>query len=504
MQKADITIIGAGINGTIIARELSRYKLKILLLEKNAEVGLGMSARPSGWIQVGFGWTGTLRHKLMFAGTRMFSQLVKELDVPFKRHGHLTVARAKDKGAVEDLKTLLSDGEYYGVKGLRIIKGREFREMEPNLSRKFDIALHYVPLEASFSPWELTIALMENAKKNGVETLLNTKVENIYQSKNSDVIIETNKESIRSDFVVNAAGLWADVIARMVDKDFPQVDFFEGQDQWIMDKHTRGLIKHVIYDIRQWIGKKKNNSSERIDVPVGFIGPTVDDNLLFSSTLTTVKNTRDDVSTSRDIFQRTVPLVKKLIPAFSPKDTIRYFGAVAPVREDFIIEPSRTVPHLINIQMDYPGFTCAPSTAKLVIEILINQGLKLVKNPKFDPYREAAPKVRELSDREKEKIIVKDKRYGHIVCRCEHVSEGEVIEAIKRGARTLDGVKYRTRAGMGRCQGGFCKPRVIKILARELNIPVTEITKRGNNSRILHYHSKQLLEKGNENESTRS
>lgn len=501
MQKADVTIIGAGVNGTVIARELSKYKLKVLLLEKNAEVGLGMSARPAGWIQAGFGWEGVLRNKLIGHGGRMLPQLMKKLDLPLSGEGSLTVGRTKDNGQdLEDLKMLLSGAEYYGIKGLRIIEGKELREMEPNLSREFDIAL-YAPMEVAFSPWELVIALMENAKENGVEVLLNTKVENIYQNSINDIIIETNRGSIRSRYTVNAAGVWADVIARMVDKNFPPVDSFEGADQWIMDKRARKLVNHVIYDIRVWIGEKRNDSSERLDVPAGFIGGEVDDTLLFSYAPSDRKSERDDLSTSRYSLQRTVPLIKRLLPTFSPKDIIRYFSAVVPIREDFIIGPSKTVPHLINVQMDYPGNTCAPATAKLVTKILANQGLKLVKNSRFDPYRKAIPKIRELSDEKKKELVAGDKRYGHIVCRCEHVSEGEIVEAINRGARTLDGIKYRTRAGMGRCQGGFCSPRVLQILSRELNVPLTEITKRGKGSELLMFKTKELLvKKGNFNE----
>ena len=470
--RVNLLIIGGGVIGTAIARVLSRYELNTVLVEKEVEVGFGTSKANSGIIHAGFHeQPGTLKAKLCVSGNAMYDKLCKELDVPLKKIGSLLVA-LKEK-EIDILEKLKIQGVRNGVSGLKIIKGETLFQMEPNLTKKAKAAL-YAPGVAVVSPYELTMALAENAQQNGVKVILGAKVKNINSLDGMLKCVETTRGSILADYVINAAGLFADEITSMVKaRDFTLV--FRKGEEYVLDKKIANLVKHVIFPIPQ-------KETKGI-----LIIPTIDGNLMIGPTARKIKE-KLDLSTSREDLQVILNKVKKLDPQISSKDIITSFAGIRAGSEkgDFIITPSEKIKGFINVAgIDSPGLTAAPTIAEMVVDILSQEGLKLKEKKDYQPYRKKWVRFRELPFREKGRLAKKDKRYGNIVCRCETVSEMEVIEAIKRGAKTLDGVKFRTRAGMGRCQGGFCTPRIVQILARELGIKVEEVTKRGGKSIVV-------------------
>jgi len=481
---ADVVIVGGGIAGTSIARELSQYKLNVILIEKEIEVGFGVTKATHSFIHCGLPeQNAPLLNKLVLEGNAMFDQITRELDVPFIRIGKLFVVT--DKNEIKILEEKKKQGEVAGVPGLRIVNAKELKRMEPNITNNAVAAL-YTPTTGIVSPWGLVIALAENAVENGVKIMADTKVTGISIRDNYALTVESTKGSITTRFVLNAAGLFADEIAKMVgENDFNMIPI--KQERYILDERVTGLVNHLV----------------RSPITGDFVSPTKKEvapilsNVILGYTSEKVKD-KYDVATSRKGFNRVINFAKQMVPSISAKDIIASFAGLVPLNsrtEDYIIGPYEKVPGFINVILGGSGVSAAPAVAKYVVKILIDEGLNLVKKQNFNPFRKGIPEFRELSDEEKKALIEKDPRYSHVVCRCETVTEGEIIEAIKRGARTLDGIKYRTRAGMGRCQGGFCKPRVIKILAQELKIPVTEVTKKGGDSRILLFQSKDMLKK---------
>ncbi len=479
--KTDILIIGGGVVGTAIARSFSKYKLNVALVEKEAEVGFGTSKANSGIIHAGFhDQPGTFKAKLCIAGNAMFDQVCEELDVPFKRCGGLLIALEDQK--LQVLEELKAQGETNKVPGLKIIKDNSLFQMEPNLTREAKAVL-YAPTVGIISPYELTIALAENAQQNGVRIFLDAKVKNITSVDGELKCVETRRGFILANYVINAAGLFADEIARMAGDANLMVVPRKGEE-YILDKKKAGLVKHVIFPLPQ-------EESKGI-----LIIPTVDGNLMIGPTAKVIED-KFDLSTTAQGLRIVLEEAKRLIPQITAKDIIASFAGLRATNEngDFIIEPPRKVKGFVNVVgIDSPGLTAAPAIAEMVVDILAQEGLKLALKEDYQPSRRWI-RFRELSPEQKDELVKKDKRYGNIVCRCETVSEKEVIDAIHRGARTLDGLKFRTRVGMGRCQGGFCTPRMVKILAKELNIPLQEVTKRGNESNILWGKSKQLLKK---------
>jgi len=467
----DVIIIGAGVVGACIARFLSRYKLNIALVEKEAEVGFGTSKANSGVIHAGFhDRPGTLKANLCVTGNSMFDKLCEELNVPFKRCGALVVALENKE--LKILEKLKAQGEKNKVPGLKIIRDDDLFQIEPNLTRRVKAAL-YSPTVGVVSPYELTMALAENARQNGVRILLDTEVKDVTFQDNGAKVVKTQKGVLFTKYLVNAAGLFADEIARMTgDNGFTIVP--RKGEEYILDKKREELVKHVIFPIPQRQTKGV------------LIIPTVDGNIMIGPTSQVIDD-KFDLNTTGKGLQMILEKVRKIVPAINDRDIIASFAGLRASSEggDFIIQPSAKIRGFINIAgIDSPGLTAAPAIAMMVAEILKGEGLKLVQKDSYQPsYRWI--KFRELSPEQKEELIKKDKRYGNVVCRCENVTEGEIVDAIKRGARTLDGIKFRTRAGMGRCQGGFCTPKIMRIMMNELNIPLEKITKRGRGSNIL-------------------
>lgn len=477
----DITVIGGGVIGCSIARELSKYKLKICLLEKECDVACGTTKANSAIVHAGYdAKPGTMKAKMNVSGNQMFDKLSKELDFPFKRTGSLVACFSMEE--IEILNRLLKQGEENGIEGLRIVYKDELRDMEPNLSENVAAAL-YAPTAGIVCPYEMTIALAENAVENGVEFKLNTLVMDIKKS-TGGFEIKTSEGKIMTKMVINAAGIFADNINNMVSKNIIEIIPRKGE-YCLFDKSLGGIISRTVFQIPTRMGKGV------------LVTPTVDGNLLVGPTALNILD-KEDVNTTNDGLEYALNMGKRSIRELPMDKIISSFAGLRahPVNNDFIIGEAEDVDGFINAAgIESPGLSAAPAIAKVIEDIVVNKLKPMVKED-YNPIRKGIPKFREMSNEEREILIKNNPAYGRIVCRCELITEGEVIDSIRRtlGATTLDGVKRRTRSGMGRCQGGFCSSRIVDILARELNIPITEVTKFGRESKLLTNKNKDGIE----------
>lgn len=484
-MKTDIVIIGGGIVGTAIARELSRYDVNTILVEKEADIAFGGSTKANtAVIHAGYDDApGTLKARLCPRGNALWSKLASELEVPLKRLGSLVVALKEEDMRV--LRELKRRGRKNKVPDLEIIEDhKRLFELEPNLNKEA-VAVLYAPAAGITSPYEMAIALAENAVRNGVKILLGTKTTGITLERAEVKGLQTNKGYIETDYVINAAGLWADEVSAMAGIDRFIITPRKGE-YLVFDKNLSGFVNHALFPIPTPISKGIA------------VTPTVDGNLLIGPNAHDIEDKTDLTTTSAGL-EEVLRGALNLVPKLSSKRGMiiaNYAGLRAePATGDFIIKSYDEARGFINVAgIKSPGLTSAPAIAEMVVDLLKNTGLELKEKDSFNPYRKSIDRsIRELSVDEAEKLIDRDPRYGHVICRCEHVTEREVVEAIRRGATTLDGIKYRTRAGMGRCQGGFCTPHVIRILARELGVSAENVTKRGGDSQLLPCRVKALL-----------
>ncbi|MBA5850823.1 NAD(P)/FAD-dependent oxidoreductase [Clostridium sp. cel8] len=468
----DVTIIGSGVVGSVIARELSRYKLNICVLEADSDVANGTSKANSAIVHAGFdAKPNTLKAELNVKGNTMFDNLSKELDFPFKRIGSFVLCFNENE--LENLDKLKEQGEKNGVPNLQIISGNEARKMEPNLSDNVVAAL-YAPTSGIVCPYEMTIALAENAADNGVEFRFNSRVVSV--KKCDDIYkIKTDKDEIETKLVINAAGVFADVINNMVSSNKIHIIPRKGQ-YCLFDKAVGNMVSRTIFQLPTKMGKGV------------LVTPTVDGNLLVGPNAEDIEDKTDVTTTSEglDFVTKKASLSIKQIPM---RQVITSFSGLRAhsTAGDFIIGEAEDAKGFINAAgIESPGLSSAPAIGEMVKNIVV-EILNPEKDEKFNPIRKGIPKFREMNNEERKKLIASDKRYGRIVCRCETVTEGEIVNSINRtlGAKTLDGVKRRTRAGMGRCQSGFCSPKVVEIISRELGISPEEVTKFGNHSNIL-------------------
>lgn len=487
-MKADVVIIGAGITGSTIARELSRYNLGITVVEKNSDVAFGSPTKAnSGIIHAGYDdKPGTKKAMLCSKGNALWHKIAPEVGAPFKEIGSLVVAFKEEEVAV--LKELKERGKKNMVPGLKIIDDREeLLKKEPNLSHEAIAAL-YAPTAGITSPYELAMAMAENAKANQVKFLLDTKVTDLVFKESELKEVQTNKGRIETSYVINAAGLQADDISKMAGIDKFTIAPKKGE-YYLFDNSLAGFVRQTLFPAPTDLGKGI------------LVTSTVDDHILIGPNSTEVESKDDSATTSRglsEVFSGAL----RLVPGLVDKKTqiIANFCGLRPESnvDDFIIESYDDVKGFINAAgIKSPGITSAPAIAQSVIYLLGNAGLELRQKDKFSPSRIAIDRaVRNFALKRVNQLISSDPKYGHVVCRCEHVTEGEIVEAIRHGATTLDGVKFRTRAGMGRCQSGFCTSHIIKILSKELGIPAESVTKRGKGTEILLCKTKQLLQGG--------
>lgn len=478
-KKYDIGIIGAGIAGASIARELSKYELSVAVIEKEVDVCFGVTKGTHGIIHCGFPEENAyLKNRGELMGNLMMEQICNELDVPFKRVGKLLVAFNEKESAV--LREMEIDAKRNGVFGVELILNRErLKEMEPNLSDEIIAAL-YTPTTGVVSPWELAIGLIENAVENGVDLYTDTTVNSIRIVEN-DFVLETNKGEICAAYIINAAGANADKVAGMVGDESFKIQGTRHQ-RIIFDKSCDGVVRHIVRGINgMW--------------PGDFVMPTVYGDIMVGSKVEEVEDRTDRSTTREGLEGWVIPHYQRMIPCLSPSKIIKPFAGFIPeVGNDYYIKSALRLPRFINMVLGASGFTASIAMSRhLIEEVLPYAGVKMLKKSNFNPYRKGIVHIIDLNDEERAEIISANPLYGHIICRCEYVSEGEIVEAIRRGATTRDGVKYRTRAGMGRCQGGFCGHRVLKILSRELGIPVTQVTRKGKGSEEVLYEIKELL-----------
>ena len=477
----DVTIIGAGIVGCSISRELSKYNLKICVLEKSSDVASGTSKANSAIVHAGFdAKPSSLKGKLNAKGNKMYTKLAEELDFPFKRNGSLVLCF--DKLHMGELKYLLEQGVENGVPDLVILDGEQVRKMEPNITQNCIGAL-FVPTGGIVCPYEMTIAMAENAYANGVEFKFETEVIGIDKNLN-DFVIKTTDSKIKTKVIINAAGLFSDEINNMVSQN--KFKILPRRGEYVLfDKAVGDLVTKTIFQLPTKFGKGV------------LVTPTVDGNLLIGPNAED-GNSKDDFDTTQEGIDEILAKAQLSIQGSLPMNMVitSFAGNRARIEEDdFMIGEALDAKNFINVAgIASPGLSCAPSIAVMVVDI-VKEKLTLLKNEKFNPIRKGIRKFRKMSNEERKEIIKKIPEYGRIICRCETVTEGEILDAIRRplGARTLDGVKERTRAGMGRCQSGFCATRIVDILSKELNIPRSDVTKSGGNSILITGKNKESL-----------
>jgi len=477
----DMIIIGGGVVGCAIARELSKYKVSVAVLEKEDDVGWGISCRNSGVVHAGFNnKPGTLMAQFCVEGNKSFAELCHQLDVPYKKIGKLVVAKKKEE--IKELQKLKQQGDTNRVDNLQIIDLNEVKRLEPNIE---GIAALYSLETAITSPYLLTIALAENALDNGVSFFLNTEVKSITRLNNSYFKINTAKGEFISSYVINSAGLYADKIARMVGTKKYHLYPCRGEYH-ILDKNVSWLINYLVYPVPQ--------------AGAGGLGihltPTIDGNILIGPSNEYIRR-KDNLSVTSSVMKMLSTEAREFLPLISPQYIIRSYSGLrvkqAPSSEggfwDFVIEESDTVDNFINlIGIESPGLTAAQPIAKRVVEI-INKKERLDSDPNFSPFpfRKGILRFEEQDEETKKALIKQDPDYGEIVCRCEKVTKKEILEAINNplGARSLISIKYRTRAMMGRCQGGYCQTRIMEILRESFKLIPQEITLKGNSSYLL-------------------
>ena len=470
----DVVIIGAGALGTAIARELSKYEINVLVIDKNEDVGGDASKSNSGIIHTGYDATpGTLESRLVVAANPMYDKLARELDVPFIRCGAILAAVSQEEYQL--LPKLFRKAHENGVYDVEMLTAEQARKLEPNISPEVKGGI-YIPRESIIDPFTLVVAYAENAAMNGTKFMLSTKVTDIKVEEGRVTKVVTDKGEIATQFVVNAAGLYTDEIATMVGLCDFKVHPRKGQF-YIMDKEVPYNIEKILLPVPTKHSKGKLAS------------PTTHGNMLIGPTAEDLEDKEDYVVT-REGLKEIIESVRRLLPAVSPKDAITQYCGLRPTKtpEGYKIEASKEVKGYIGVTgVRSTGVTASAAIAGYVVDILADEGLELKLKKNFEPYRIGITKFNELSWKEKDELIKQNPLYGHVICRCETVTEGQIVEAIHRpiGPRSLDAIKRRLRAGAGRCQGGFCGPRVVEILARELNVPPETITKHRKGSEIL-------------------
>jgi len=465
----DVIIIGGGVIGCGILRELSRYKIKSLLLEQNNDVSCGASRANSGIVHAGYDCKpDTLKAKFNVKGNAMFPELTKELDVPFEQVGSLVVA---DENGLDGLKKLQKYGDLNGVK-TEIIGRERILELEPNIADRIQYAL-YAPTAGIVSPYKLTIAFADYAVLNGAEVKLNNKVIDVnFDTINEVYNVKTDKYTYQSKVVINCAGTHSMEINKIAGAEVYPTEFRRGE-YFVLDQTERPNIKTVIFPLPDENGKGI------------LIAPTADGNVLYGPTSILSSDPDDNDVTLNGLDQVRTGVVKTF-KYMNLRKAIRVFAGLRSISgEDFIVRKSEILPNYIMLLgICSPGLSSAPAIAEYVKDLAVDM-LKAEKKTEIKPLPKHK-KFINMSEKEIDELVKKDGRWGRIVCRCEKVTEAEVVNAIHSPvpATTVDAVKRRARAGMGRCQGGFCAPRVMEIISRELNIPITEVKMKGEGSEI--------------------
>ncbi len=465
----DVAIIGAGVVGGMIARELSRYELSVAILEAGADVALGATRANSAIVHAGFdAKEGTLKARLNVRGSKMMAEVCSELGVKYKNNGSLVVGFSEeDRQTLEELKIR---GEKNGVEGLRVLDREGVLAIEKNIGEGVTCALH-APSGAIVCPYELCMAAVGSAMDNGVSLHLDFEVVKILEECGGYTVSSKDGREISAKYIINAAGVASDDIARLVGDESFSVHARRGE-YMLLDRECGDLVSHTIFRCPSKMGKGI------------LVTPTVDGNLLLGPTAEDIDDKTDTRTTAAALLKIRASASEqvkgvnfgKVITSFSG---LRAVGSTG----DFIINSPKK--NFINAAgIESPGLSAAPAIAEYVSDMLNEGGLSLKEKKDYNPQRRPAHWFSSLSAEEKNKVIAEHPEYAKIVCRCELVTEGEIREAIRTNppARDIDGVKRRTRATMGRCQGGFCTPYIVEILAEEMGVDYTEVTKFGGGS----------------------
>ena len=477
----DVAVVGAGVIGAMIARELSKYKLRVVLLEKESDMATETSSANSGIVHAGYdAEPGSKKARLNVEGTRRMERTAKELDAPFTRTGSLVLAF--DDADMAKLGHLLEQGCRNGVRDLRILSGDEVHDREPAVSSAVVGGL-YAPGAGIVCPYQLTVGAVENAVDNGVALKRAWPVRRIQRLRENEedgraprFRLMSDSETVTSRFVVNAAGLYADDVAAMVGDGYFRIHPRKGE-YLLLDRQLGKTVHAVVFQTPGPMGKGI------------LVTPTADGNLLLGPNALDVPD-KSDTETSFEGLRKVAEGALRSVPTVDTRAVIRSFAGLRAAADsgDFIIEASKAVDGFVHVAgIESPGLSSAPAIGEEVVRILASLGLELAEKTVWNPLRKPVVRFSAMNGAQRMEAVAANPAFGHIVCRCETVTEAEIIDAIRRpaGATTLDGVKRRTRAGMGRCQGGFCTPRVVELLARELGISPDAVTKRGTGSNIL-------------------
>ncbi len=472
----DILIIGGGVVGAAIARELSHYKIRIALLEKEVDVSFGTSKSNSGIIHAGFhSHPGTLHAKLCVEGNRAFDRLSEELEFPFERRGSLMVAFSEEE--LQALHMYYERGRKNNVPYMEILSREKTLDMEPNLNPDILGAL-FAPSTGVVCPYEFCYALVEDALQNGLRLFTQEKVVRINRGGDNFIEAGTEKGSgFSGSFVINAAGVHADDVAAIAGVADFKITPRKGEE-YLLDRRVANLVRRVIYPVPTPTSKGL------------LVIPTVDGPVMVGPTAIDVES-KSDLGTTPENLKAIFEHAQKMVPSIRTIDIITSFAGLRPVAtgDDFIIGPTRMKGFINAAGIQSPGLTSAPAIAEMVRDILLKEGLKLEMKPDFIAKRKGITHIRKAVEERDfgrlEEAIEKDPDYSKLVCRCENVTEAEITEAVKRGHSCMDSVKFMTRAGTGRCQGGFCSSRVMKIIEKETGTPLEKITKKGPGSEIL-------------------
>jgi len=484
----DICIIGGGVIGCAIARELSKYDVKVCLLEKNDDVATGATKANSGIVHGGYNEKhGSVKAKFSLSGNRKFPQLDKELHFGLSMIGSLMIGFT-DADADEIYK-IYENGKKNGITDLQIVNSDFIRNKEPHLNRAVKIAL-YCSHSGVTSPYEFAIALLENAVTNGVEVRLASEVTSINKCEDYFILSTDNADlsepsPIQAKCVINAAGLYADDIAKMVGISDFTITPRQGQ-YLLLDKDQGYLTNSVIFQVPSIISKGV------------LVTRTLHGNLLIGPDANTVAH-KEFLDTHDKNISQVVNAARQSVPDFDLRKVITSFAGnrAVPSTGDFIIEANQQVKSFINVAgIESPGLTASPAIAAYVTELVAeNTGIKLKPKTNFNPERAPYKTISTMNENELQELIKKDPSYGRVICRCETISEGEILDALRRPLpiNSLDALKRRTRAGMGRCQAGFCTPKIMEIIQKELNIPREKITKKCRDSLMVIGRTKRAL-----------
>ena len=462
----DVIIIGAGVSGCAVARELSRYELDICVLEKESDVCEGTSKANSGIVHGGFdAKPGTLKAKLNVLGNQMMDEMAEKLDFPFRRNGAMVVCQSKEEMAV--LEELMERGKKNGVEGMEMLSRSQALLLEPNLADTVYAAIH-IPSSGIVCPFEMNLAYAENAVQNGVQFHLETEVKQIEKMENGFRVL-TDKGMFETRFLINTAGVYADIFHNMVSREKIHITPRRGE-YCLLDKNAGNLVERTIFQIPTPKGKGV------------LVTPTVHGNLLIGPTAADITD-KEGTETTSDGLEEVMKKCTKSVKNIPKRQIITSFAGLRAHEDDgdFIIQEVKDAKGFIDVAgIESPGLSSVPAIGVYVRDIMA--GLtELCEKKEFCEHRKRITRISELSREEQNGLIQENPAYGQIVCRCEGVTMGEILDAIHRplGATTLDGIKRRTRAGMGRCQAGFCTPKNMELLAEELHLELKDIRKTG-------------------------